>query len=50
MFGSSGVAVADQERMQQINAEIGLDAKVHGSDRDSHEKVGVEHPEKTIRG
>jgi hypothetical protein len=24
VFGSSGVAAADQERMEQINAEIGL--------------------------
>lgn len=30
VFGSSGVAQADQERMAQINAEIGLDRKVRG--------------------
>lgn len=30
VFGSSGVAAADQERMAQINAEIGLDRKIHG--------------------
>lgn len=35
VFGSSGVAAADQERMAQINAEIGLDranASGHGSE------------------
>ncbi|KEF56516.1 uncharacterized protein A1O9_06703 [Exophiala aquamarina CBS 119918] len=35
VFGSSGVAAADQERMAQINAELGLDranASGHGSE------------------
>lgn len=31
IFGSSGVAAADKERMAQINREIGLTEKVHGS-------------------
>ena len=31
IFGSSGVAAADRERMAQINREIGLTEKVHGS-------------------
>jgi len=30
VFGSSGVAVADQERMQQINVEIGLEERIQG--------------------
>lgn len=30
VFGSSGVAAADQERMAQINAEIGLTRKIQG--------------------
>ena len=30
VFGSSGVAAADQERMRGINAEIGLEQKVRG--------------------
>ena len=28
VFGSSGVAAADQNRMAQINAEIGLDRRI----------------------
>ena len=32
IFGSSGVAVADQERMRAINAEIGLDQLLRGGD------------------
>ena len=31
LFGSSGVAAADRERMEQINEEIGLNAKIRGS-------------------
>ena len=31
IFGSSGVAQADQERMAAINAEIGLDRLIAGS-------------------
>ena len=30
VFGSSGVAAADQERMAQINRELGLDRLVGG--------------------
>ena len=30
VFGSSGVAEADRERMAQINREIGLDSHLHG--------------------
>lgn len=30
VFGSSRVASADQERMAQINREIGLDRMIHG--------------------
>lgn len=32
IFGSSGIAAADQERMTQINAELGLDRLHRGSD------------------
>lgn len=39
IFGSSGVAAADQERMAQINAEIGLDRTVGGTSRESDEHV-----------
>jgi len=42
VFGSSGVAAADQERMAQINAEIGLDranASGHESEEHVSEKV-----------
>ena len=30
IFGSAGVAAADQERMREINREIGLDRMVQG--------------------
>lgn len=30
VFGSSGVAIADQERMQAINVEIGLEDRIQG--------------------
>ncbi|RVX66657.1 hypothetical protein B0A52_09408 [Exophiala mesophila] len=40
IFGSSGVAAADQERMAQINAEIGLDRRLQGSGHGSDEHVG----------
>lgn len=30
VFGSSGVALADQERMQRINVEIGLEDRIMG--------------------
>lgn len=39
VFGSSGVAAADQERMAQINAEIGLDHRSTGSGNASDEHV-----------
>ncbi|KIW30812.1 uncharacterized protein PV07_02512 [Cladophialophora immunda] len=42
VFGSSGVATADQERMAQINAEIGLNRRLsalQGIDHSSDEKV-----------
>lgn len=39
VFGSSGVAAADQERMAQINAEIGLDRRSDGSGHGSEEHV-----------
>ena len=50
LFGSAGVAAADQDRMKAINREIGLDDLIHGrSGSDSgvdekrlHEKT-VEH-------
>jgi len=32
IFGSSGIAAADQDRMTQINAELGLDRLQRGSD------------------
>ncbi len=44
VFGSSGVAVADQERMRQINAEIGLDRRVSAAGvRGSDEQVAEVH-------
>lgn len=41
IFGSSGVAAADQERMREINREIGLDrmaqgGNAYGSDKDNY--------------
>lgn len=30
LFGSSGVALADQERMREINTELGLDRFIRG--------------------
>jgi hypothetical protein len=40
VFGSSGVAAADQERMAQINEELGVTRKVQGeSSGSSAEKV-----------
>ena len=43
VFGSSGVATADQERMAQINAEIGLTRKVQrvSVGGDSDEKIAT---------
>lgn len=47
VFGSSGVAAADQERMAQINAEIGLDRRLQGSSRVSDEKISEVHEQAT---
>ncbi|MCJ1397160.1 hypothetical protein MMC11_000352 [Xylographa trunciseda] len=47
IFGSSGVAVADQERMKAINVEIGLDNLLNGGHRaGSTEKNGDSFDEK----
>ena len=46
VFGSSGVAEADRERMAAINREIGLDARLHGEERLSDEKQGAMYNEK----
>jgi hypothetical protein len=51
VFGSSGVAQADQERKAAINKEIGLDRLIRGSDGSDggREKVNVvEANEKSI--
>lgn len=42
VFGSSGVAVADQERMRKINEEIGLDERVRGLTERSASASGIE--------
>lgn len=47
VFGSSGVAVADRERMSQINAEIGLDRHIAGLGRPSDDHV-ADVQEKTV--
>jgi hypothetical protein len=41
VFGSSGVAVADRERMEQINVEIGLNRRLSaiGGEPAGDEKV-----------
>ena len=43
IFGSSGVATADQERMAQINAEIGLTRRLSavGGESGSNEKIAT---------
>ena len=38
MFGSSGVAATDRERMAQINREIGLDTRLHGEQHSDDDK------------
>ena len=43
VFGSSGVAEADRERMAAINAEIGLDSLIGGGSRGSGSDTGVNH-------
>lgn len=50
VFGSSGVAVADQERMAQINVEIGLSRRLSalaGEEHTSDEKVATISEERT---
>ncbi len=39
VFGSSGVAAADRERMALINSELGLDRRAGVVDRSSDEHV-----------
>jgi hypothetical protein len=43
VFGSSGVAIADQERMTQINIEIGLTRRLSAlaGEPGSHEKIAT---------
>ena len=53
VFGSSGVAEADRERMAQINREIGLDSHLHGEQHSDDgkqpidEKAGTHMSERT---
>jgi hypothetical protein len=44
VFGSSGVAAADQERMEQINREVGLDRKIRGENTppSENEKIATD--------
>lgn len=49
VFGSSGVAVADQERMAQINREIGLESHLHGDQHSDDDKNGAMLDEKAAR-
>lgn len=44
VFGSSGVAQADQERMAAINIEIGLEAKIQGLTGRSSSMAGFSAP------
>jgi hypothetical protein len=46
VFGSSGVAVADRERMAQINREIGLDTRVDGEKQSDDDKEATAFDEK----
>jgi len=54
VFGSSGVAAADQERMAQINVEIGLNRRLSalagepGSDERTSELSEKNNLEKTV--
>jgi hypothetical protein len=41
VFGSSGVAAADRERMAQINREIGLDARLYGEKQSDDDKEAI---------
>lgn len=49
VFGSSGVAAADQARMEQINREVGLDRKVRGEITPSSEKIASDVVEPTTK-
>jgi hypothetical protein len=51
VFGSSGVAAADQERMAQINREIGLDRAIHGgvTPPSEHEKVAADYNDHPLK-
>lgn len=42
IFGSSGVAEADKQRMAQVNAEIGLDAALERVARGREDKLSTE--------
>ena len=46
VFGSSGVAAADRERMAQINREIGLDARLYGEKQSDDGKEVIALDEK----
>jgi hypothetical protein len=46
VFGSSGVAVADRERMAQINREIGLDTRFYGEQQSDDDKDATALDEK----
>jgi hypothetical protein len=47
LFGTSNVAAADQERMAQINVEIGLDRRVREGSL-AENKEASEAPEKMV--
>ena len=47
VFGSSGVAEADRERMTQINREIGLDSHLHGDQKSEDSKQLVDEKDGT---
>ena len=46
VFGSSGVAAADRERMTQINREIGLDTRSYGEPHSDDDKEATAVDEK----
>ena len=46
VFGSSGVAAADRERMAQINREIGLDTRLYGEQHSDDDKEATALDEK----
>lgn len=46
VFGSSGVAAADKERMAAINREIGLESHLHGEQHSDDEKQAPMFDEK----